>query len=107
MVTSTGCIVVFKKVVNFLKVFEYMAKSKSVEYLKPGIDLDSFQKRADKRIDERNRKRKREHLQPEFDINIKESYAVSIKLCKHSDEDIQQDRIDHLESVLSAGPCRY
>ena len=72
------------------------------------FNVDHLHTEAMKRHTNRNNLKRRDpknHLQREKDVNVKESYNRSLALIDEKDKLFQQ-KVDHLESVLSAGPVR-
>ena len=79
-----------------------MAKEKfDVDTLHQQATLRHERKKQDAHRDPRN------HHQLNFEIDVKKSYEASLELCKDADGELIEERVKHLESVLSAGPTRY
>lgn len=71
------------------------------------FNVEELHQQAAKRIEER--KRSKNVLGNEFDINVNESYKRSLAMIEGNDElskDEKDEQITHLESVLSAGACK-
>lgn len=53
-------------------------------------------------------KRKAEnHLQREFDINVKDSFMLSLSNCLNAKGKIDPKKLAHLEAVMCAGPVKF
>jgi hypothetical protein len=71
------------------------------------FDVDTLHKQAMKRIADRSGD---DGPHAVYDVNVKASYDASLALINNDDtiDDEEKDlRIAHLESVLSAGECKY
>lgn len=77
---------------------------------KQKFDVDQLQKEANEREFKRTQDRQRDsknHHQRFADVNVQASYEESLRLCVDEEGNVDADKVEHLESVLSAGPIRY
>jgi hypothetical protein len=90
---------------NFKKK-QTMAKTDTKEETPVPFDVDTLHNEAMKRLQkvETDKKRRPEenHLQPFYEVDVKKSYAASLKLCNGD-----KLKIAHLQSVLAAGSGTY
>ena len=79
---------------------------------KPSIvsDIDKLHADSLKRFSTRDVQKKRSsenHLQREYDIDVKKTFDTSLKNCLDYDGEIDDLKFKHLQSVLSAGSCKF
>jgi hypothetical protein len=82
------------------------------EKLSPGItaEIESANKASvisgTKRDNDKKRKTEN-HLQREYDIDVQGSFKASLKNCLDEKGNINETKLSHLQSVLTAGPGKY